>query len=134
LNFGQLGLPCLSAVPHLNNLHDNFKNREDLLFLSMTYEKAEKIKRTRKKIPFNTVVVSDQTKLNETNFNVDEIPHTVLIDNKGIIRWIGIPELNSSIIENLLNGKHFKATFDWQQKEARKVSEEKNQQTVQISL
>jgi uncharacterized protein (TIGR03435 family) len=97
--------PCLSAVPHLNELHDNFKNRKDLLFLSMTYEKPEKTKRTLEKIPFKTVVVSDQTKLNEANFNVDEIPHTVLIDNKGVIRWIGIPtELNSSIIENLLNG------------------------------
>jgi hypothetical protein len=53
----------------------------------MTYEKSEKTKRTLEKIPFKTVVVSDQT-LNETNFNVDEIPHTVLIDNKGIIRWI----------------------------------------------
>lgn len=97
--------PCLSAVPHLNELHDNFKNRKDLLFLSMTYEKPEKTKRTLEKIPFKTVVVSDQTKLNEANFNVDEIPHTVLIDNKGIIRWIGIPtELNSSVIENFLNG------------------------------
>lgn len=97
--------PCLSAVPHLNELHDNFKNRKDLLFLSMTYEKPEKTKRTLEKIPFKTVVVSDQTKLNEANFNVDEIPHTVLIDNKGVIRWIGIPtELNSSIIENFLNG------------------------------
>jgi hypothetical protein len=70
---------------------------ERFTFLSMTYEKSE----NKRKIPFKTVVVSDQTKLNETNFNVDEIPHTVLIDNKGIIRWIGIPtELNSSIIEN----------------------------------
>jgi uncharacterized protein (TIGR03435 family) len=97
--------PCLSAVPHLNELHDNFKNRKDLLFLSMTYEKPEKTKRTLEKIPFKTVVVSDQTKLNEANFNVDKIPYTVLIDNKGIIKWIGIPtELNSSIIENFLNG------------------------------
>jgi hypothetical protein len=64
------------------------KYREDLLSF-YDLRKAEKNKTNTKKIPFNTVVVSDQTKLNETNFNVDEIPHTVLIDN-GIIRWIGI--------------------------------------------
>jgi hypothetical protein len=38
----------------------------------MTYEKAEK-KRTLEKYHL-TQNVSDQTKLNETNFNVDEIP------------------------------------------------------------
>jgi len=119
--------PCLSAVPHLNELHDNFKNRKDLLFLSMTYEKPEKTKRTLEKIPFKTVVVSDQTKLNEANFNVDEIPHTVLIDNKGIIKWIGVPtELNSAIIEKFLNGKDIsrgKLTFEIEKKQE-KVTEE----------
>jgi uncharacterized protein (TIGR03435 family) len=116
--------PCLSAVPHLNELHDNFKNRKDLLFLSMTYEKPEKTKRTLEKIPFKTVVVSDQTKLNEANFNVDEIPHTVLIDNKGVIRWIGIPtELNSSIIENFLNGTNIS-------KENLNLATEKKQEKV----
>jgi uncharacterized protein (TIGR03435 family) len=119
--------PCLSAVPHLNELHDNFKNRKNLLFLSMTYEKTEKTKRTLEKIPFKTVVVSDQTKLNEANFNVDEIPHTVLIDNKGMIKWIGVPtELNSAIIEKFLNGKDIsrgKLTFEIEKKQE-KVTEQ----------
>jgi hypothetical protein len=52
---------------------DNFKMK-DLLFLSMTYEKMKKTNEHRK-IPFKTVVVSDQTKLNEiilmlTNYTV----------------------------------------------------------------
>ena len=98
--------PCLGSVPHLNDLQNKFKNRKDLLFLSLTYEKPEKTKRTLEKVEFKTIVVSDQTKKTEANFNVEGIPHTVLIDNKGIIKWIGTPnELNSSMIENLLNGK-----------------------------
>jgi hypothetical protein len=40
---------------------------------------------------FKTIVVSDQKKETETNFNVDGIPHIVLIDNKGVIKWIGKP-------------------------------------------
>jgi uncharacterized protein (TIGR03435 family) len=130
--------PCLSAVPHLNELHDNFKNRKDLLFLSMTYEKPEKTKRTLEKIPFKTVVVSDQTKLNEANFNVDEIPHTVLIDNKGIIRWIGIPtELNSSVIENFLNGTNISKgnlTLPTEKKQEKVTEEQEPANSIDITL
>jgi hypothetical protein len=61
---------CLSAVPHLN-IHDNFKNRKDLLFLSMTLRKTGKKQNEHLKNTFKTVI-SDQTKLNETNFNVDK--------------------------------------------------------------
>jgi uncharacterized protein (TIGR03435 family) len=130
--------PCLSAVPHLNELHDNFKNRKDLLFLSMTYEKPEKTKRTLEKVPFKTVVVSDQTKLNEANFNVDEIPHTVLIDNKGIIRWIGIPtELNSSVIENFLNGTNISKgnlTLPTEKKQEKVTEEQEPANSIDITL
>lgn len=99
--------PCLGAVPHLNELQNKFKNRKDLYFFSLTYEKPDKIKRTLEKVEFKTIVVSDQTKKTEASFNVEGIPHTVLIDNKGIIKWIGEPnELNTSMIENLLRGKN----------------------------
>jgi len=105
--------PCLGSVPHLNDLQSKFKNRKDLLFISLTYEKPEKTKRTLEKVEFKTIVVSDQTKQTETNFNVDGIPHTVLIDNKGIVKWIGTPnELKSSMIENLLNGKNIMDSND----------------------
>lgn len=99
--------PCLGAVPHLNDLQNKFKSRKDLLFLSLTYEKPEKTKRTLEKIEFKTIVVSDQTKNTEKNFNVEGIPHTVLIDNKGIVKWIGNPyELNTSMIDDFLDGKN----------------------------
>ncbi|WP_428225178.1 TlpA family protein disulfide reductase [Flavobacterium sp.] len=99
--------PCLGSVPHLNDLQNKFKSRKDLFFLSLTYEKPEKTKRTLEKVKFKTIVVSDQTKKTETNFNVEGIPHTVLIDNKGIVKWIGKPyELNSTMIENFLNGQN----------------------------
>ena len=102
--------PCLSAVPHLNDLQNLYKDRDDLVFLSMTYEKPEKTKRTLEKVQFNTAVVSDQTKQTEANFNVKGIPHTVLIDNKGIIKWIGTPmELTTAVIDKLISGNQIVA-------------------------
>jgi thiol-disulfide isomerase/thioredoxin len=98
--------PCLSAVPHLNDLQSKYNDRDDLVFLSLTYEKPEKVKRTLEKVKFNTIVISDQTKQTESNFNVKGIPHTVLIDNRGIIKWIGTPmELTASLLDNLLVGQ-----------------------------
>lgn len=35
--------PCLDAVPHLNELQEKFKLNNDLVFISMTDEKPEKI-------------------------------------------------------------------------------------------
>lgn len=98
--------PCLGAVPHLNELKNKYKERDDLLFISLTYEKPEKVKKTLEKIKFNTIVVSDQTKKTELNYNVGAIPHTVLINNKGIVKWIGKPNsLNDTLIDILLNGE-----------------------------
>jgi len=44
--------PCLSAVPHLNKLQDKYKSKKNLLFISLTDEKPEKIKRTLQRIEF----------------------------------------------------------------------------------
>ena len=102
--------PCLGAVPHLNELQDKYKNREDILVFSMTYEEPEKVKNTLKRINFKTTVVSDQTKKTLQNFGVETkegitVPRTVLIDNKGIIKWVGNPyHLTDSIFDRFVNG------------------------------
>jgi thiol-disulfide isomerase/thioredoxin len=103
--------PCLAAVPHINDLQEKHKDRKDLVFISMTYEKPEKILRTLNKIEFKSMVVSDQTKKAHRDFGGDaagdlSVPYTVLIGNKGIVKWIGTPkEMNSETFENFINNK-----------------------------
>ncbi|UQD57575.1 TlpA disulfide reductase family protein [Flavobacterium sp. K5-23] len=98
--------PCLSAVPHINELQNKFKSNNDLIFVSITDEKAEKVRNTLKHIEFSTIVISDQTKKTHKTLNVSAIPITVLIDNNGIVRWKGNPEeLNEELIEKFINGK-----------------------------
>lgn len=99
-------MPCIEAVPHINNLQKKFINRADLVFLSLTYENSITVKRLLNRVKFKTIVATDETKETELNFNVTSIPHTVLIDNKGVIKLIGRPsDLNDSLIENFLKGK-----------------------------
>ena len=102
--------PCIGAVPHLNTLQEMFK-QNDLYFVSITDETVEKINRTSKRIPFKSIVVSDQTKATQTAFGdgkegLVSLPMTVLIDNQDIIRWIGNPEeLTADMMNSFLKGQ-----------------------------
>lgn len=103
--------PCLEEVPNLNILQKKFEFKKDFVFISITDEKPDKVLRTLKRIPFNSIVVSDQTGKTFKNFIGDKdgsysIPATILIDTKGIVKWIGTPhDLNDSILEKFINNK-----------------------------
>ncbi|TDE46969.1 redoxin domain-containing protein [Flavobacterium rhamnosiphilum] len=98
--------PCLQGVPNLNKFQEKFKSNKDFVFISITDEKVDKVLRTVKRIPFKSVVVSDQTGQTIENFGIKAFPTTILIDDKGILKWIGNPEtLNDLILNNFLNGK-----------------------------
>lgn len=105
---------CLDEVPKLNKLQENFKSKKDFVFVSITYEKPEKVLRTLKRIPFNSMVVSDQTEKTRKNFIEKKdgyfaLPTTILIDNKGVVKWIGTPsELNDVLLNKFVNGEELK--------------------------
>jgi uncharacterized protein (TIGR03435 family) len=103
--------PCLEEVPSLNKFQEKFKSKKDFVFISITNEKPDKVLRTLKRIPFNSIVVSDQSGKTFKNFIEDKdgsysIPKTILIDNKGIVKWIGSPyDLNDLILDKFINMK-----------------------------
>lgn len=92
--------PCLDGVPKLNNIQEKFKSNKDFIIISITDEKVDKVLRTLKRIPFKSLVVSDQTGKTIKNFGINAFPTTVLIDDKGFIKWIGLPE---SLTDDILN-------------------------------
>lgn len=104
---------CLAEVPNLNKMQERFKDKKDFVFVSITDESPEKTKKTLEKVKFNSIVVSDQTKKALNDFVVENdgfgtyaIPKTFLIDNQGVLRWIGAPDLlNDVVINKFLEGK-----------------------------
>lgn len=102
--------PCIAAVPHMNELQKEF-NRKDLYYISISDEPVEKIKRTLKRVDFKSIVVTDQTGQTQKNYGdkvegLQAIPLTVLIDNKGIVKWVGLPtQLTQKVMADFLNGK-----------------------------
>ena len=101
---------CIEAVPHLNELQAQYDPNE-VLFLSMTDESPEKIERLLKRINFETAVVCDESEITHNGYGKDgkklqAIPKTILIDNKGIVKWIGMPTLLSKeVLDLFIQGK-----------------------------
>ncbi|MCY7356240.1 MAG: TlpA family protein disulfide reductase [Rudanella sp.] len=101
--------PCIAAVPHLNELQSQFAHT-GLRFLSLTDESTDKVNRLLKRVDFQSIVASDQTKKTQIAYGngkteLEAFPLTVFIDNKGMIRWIGDPNyLDKEILQNLLEG------------------------------
>jgi thiol-disulfide isomerase/thioredoxin len=108
--------PCIAAVPHMNEIQDKFKN-DDLIFLSLTDENIEKVERTLKRVDFKSTVVSDISKKTLIEFGngkngLEAYPLTVLIDNTGIIQWIGEPnQLSEELMQSFLAGSDSKSSL-----------------------
>ncbi len=92
--------PCLDAFPSLTEWHQTFQ-KEGLEILGITkfYGEAEGFKvdntaeinfltrfKKANRLPYDFVVAKDST--NQQNYGAGAIPTTVLIDRKGIIRYI----------------------------------------------
>jgi len=101
--------PCIAAVPHMNELQEEFNN-EDLYYISITDEEVSKVKRTMKRVDFQSIVVSDQTEKTHIAYGdgiegLEAYPLTVLISKSGLVQWIGEPiKLNSQVMTAFLEG------------------------------
>ena len=102
--------PCLKAVPHLNKLQEQFKDR-NIIFLSLTYESSGKTVKTLQKVNFKTIVATDTSRTIHQKLRIDykgtmPLPRTVLIDDNNKIVWYGSPKgLTKELIEKFLTKK-----------------------------
>lgn len=105
---------CLDKISHLNKLALKYRPNKDILFLSLTYRNIDEIKSILKIIPFETTIIIDETAKSFKDF--DRVRNgdygawidyeTILINNKGIIKWIGSSEnLNEAKIDDFLNNR-----------------------------
>jgi thiol-disulfide isomerase/thioredoxin len=114
--------PCLAAFPTLIEWHETFQ-KDGLIILGLTRyygktagfeneaEEAGFITETKRKnrVPYDFVIAKDA--LNNHNYGADGMPTTVLIDRKGVIRYIdsgtslGREEEVRKMIEKLLAEK-----------------------------
>ncbi|GAF05213.1 TlpA family protein disulfide reductase [Saccharicrinis fermentans] len=96
--------PCKKGIPELNSFQNEFK--DDLVVIGITDESKEKVGRyVGPAIEYYSAI--DTKKRVMGLLEVRGIPHCILIDPKGIVRWEGLPqlegfELTSEVIQDLI--------------------------------
>lgn len=95
--------PCKKVIPDLNTYHQKYK--DDLIVIGISNESETKLKHFNSQI--NYFHATDSNKRTYSEFQVKGIPHAVLIDPEGFVRWEGYPllggyELTAAIIESII--------------------------------
>ncbi len=82
--------PCRRAIPHLNDFSKNLK--DDIIVIGITNESKEKVL-SMKKPKIDYYIGSDPQNRMAKELQIQGIPHVIVIDPKGIVRWEGLPIL-----------------------------------------
>jgi thiol-disulfide isomerase/thioredoxin len=93
--------PCRRSIPELNHMHAKFKERLVVVGLS---DEPEQAVRKMKEPRIDYAIAIDTRARTETEVGVKGIPHTMLIDPNGVVRFEGMPHyLSERDLERLLN-------------------------------
>lgn len=96
--------PCRQSIPKFNELQKKFK--KDLVIIGLSDESAEKIRAFKLQPIEYANAIDTQARMKKT-LEIKGIPHVILIDPKGIVRWEGFPtlqghELTIEVVEHLI--------------------------------
>ena len=99
--------PCRKAIPELNALHKKFGDR--LIVIGLSDEKEEKVV-SMKEPTIEYFSAIDTQKRTKTAVAVKGIPHVIIMDPQGIVRWEGFPllegyELTEKVVADILAAK-----------------------------
>jgi cytochrome c biogenesis protein CcmG/thiol:disulfide interchange protein DsbE len=82
--------PCVKGIPHLNEFHEEFGKK--LVVIGISQEKRSVVERMKKPEIHYYHGVDPQMRTYKA-YGVKGIPHVVVIDPKGVVRWEGFPLL-----------------------------------------
>jgi thiol-disulfide isomerase/thioredoxin len=100
--------PCRKAIPELNALHKKFG--EKLVVIGVSDEAEEKVRNFKEpKIEYFSAI--DTKARTKRALEVTGIPHVVIMDPEGIVRWEGFPllngyELTEDVVAKILEQKN----------------------------
>ncbi len=97
--------PCVENIPHLNELALKFKDKP-VVFLSAAVDKRAAVEDFLKDHEMDSVVISDTPMELFRAFKGHGIPHTVLVDPKGVVAAFSYPSMvTEKTVEDLLAGR-----------------------------
>ena len=96
--------PCREAIPELNAYHEQFGDK--LVVIGISDETEEAVRRlVNPRIEYSIAI--DTLARTKNAVGVTGIPHVLIIDPQGIVRWEGFPflqgyELNEKVVADIL--------------------------------
>ena len=96
--------PCREAIPELNAFHEKYKDK--LVVIGISDETEAEVKALKEPaIKYHSAV--DTRARMKKSLNVEGIPHVIVMDPQGIVRWEGFPfleghELTGEVLEKIL--------------------------------
>ena len=96
--------PCRETISELNKLQERFGNK--LVVVGLSNEKEETVRKMKEPEIKYSVAIDTQERT-KRQVQVTGIPHVLLIDPKGIVRWEGFPllageELTEAVVKDLV--------------------------------
>lgn len=83
LNFWFINCPpCRMEIPHLNNMVEGFKERDDVIFLAVALDQSYDLKNFLKKMPFEYGIVDGGSYV-VSQYGINLFPTHVVVDKEG---------------------------------------------------
>lgn len=79
---------CVAEFPELNQLVEKYKNRDDVIFLSLAFDSEDELKRFLKNKLFNYKVASVKKDFFDKELKINAYPTHFIIDKDGIIEKV----------------------------------------------
>lgn len=79
---------CIKEMPKMDSLQEKYKNRNDVLFLSLASDPPDKLKSFLKKQPFDIPVISVKDNYVEDKLKVKSFPTIMVLDKHGSIAQV----------------------------------------------
>lgn len=97
--------PCRRSIPDLNALHHKF--RDKLVVIGISDEEEAEVRKLKEPRIDYALAIDTQART-KTEMEVKAIPHVILMDPAGIVRWEGYPlqegfELTEKIVQDIIN-------------------------------
>jgi cytochrome c biogenesis protein CcmG, thiol:disulfide interchange protein DsbE len=96
--------PCKRAIPQFNEWHHKYKDK--MVVIGLSNETEQKVKALREPAKDFYSAIDTQRRLYNT-YQITGIPHVVIIDPDGYVRWQGFPflaghQLTDEVIDEIL--------------------------------
>jgi cytochrome c biogenesis protein CcmG/thiol:disulfide interchange protein DsbE len=97
--------PCRAVIPLLNSIQHDFADK--VVVITITRQSVDAVRQSNDVKIEHYLAVDTQARM-EKSVGVTAVPHVIIIDPRGVIRWEGYPllehdELTKKVVADLIN-------------------------------